>query len=247
MKTIVLVSDLQVPYHSDRAVSALANFIQSTQPDMVASVGDEMDMPQVSRWNKAMAGEYEQSLSKHRDQTIEILRRLCVQHMMRSNHTDRLAVYLRRYAPALAELPELSLGPFFQLDSLGITLHKKPFELAPNWLLCHGDEGGSSQSAGGTALGIARKVGKSVCAGHTHKLGLQHQTEMLNGRINRTLWGFETGCLMDPKKADYIKAGAANWVQGFGILRVDGKHVYPVPVHVRPDGSFMARGKMWQA
>lgn len=247
MKTIICVSDLQVPYHSDRAVNALADFIQATQPDLVVSVGDEMDMPQVSRWNKSMAGEYEQSLSKHRDQTIDIMRRLGVQHMMRSNHTDRLAVYLRRYAPALAELPELSLGHFFRLEEIGVQLHNKPWELAPGWLLMHGDEGGGSVSPGGTALGLARKVGRSVVCGHTHKLGMQHHTEMLNGRISRTLWGFETGCLMDPKKADYIKAGAANWALGFGILRVDGKNVYPVPVHVRPDGSFMARGKMWTA
>ena len=247
MKTIVCISDLQVPFHSDKAVNALANFIQSTQPDLVVSVGDEMDMPQVSRWNKSMAGEYEQTLSKQRDQTIEILRRLCVQHMSRSNHTDRLAVYLRRYAPALAHLPELSLEHFFRLEESGIILHTKPWELAPGWLLMHGDESGSSVSPGGTALGLARKVGRSVVCGHTHKLGLQHHSEMLNGRISRTLWGFETGCLMDPKKADYIKAGAANWVQGFGILRVDGKNVTAIPVHVQPDGSFWARGKKWTA
>ncbi len=242
-----MVSDLQVPYHSDRAVSALANFIQVTQPDLVCSVGDEMDMPQVSRWNKSMAGEYEQTLSKQRDQTIAILKRLGVQHMSRSNHTDRLAVYLRRYAPALAHLPELSLEYFFRLEELAITLHRKPWDIAPGWLLMHGDEGGASTSPGGTALGLAKKVGRSVVCGHTHKLGLQHSTEMLNGRISRTLWGFETGCLMDPKKADYIKAGAANWVVGFGILKVEGTQVHAIPVPVRQDGSFVASGKTWTA
>lgn len=247
MRTIVCVSDLQVPYHSDRAVNSLADYIQHTQPDMVVSVGDEMDMPQVSRWNKSMAGEYEQTLSKQRDQTITILKRLGVQHMSRSNHTDRLAVYLRRYAPALAHLPELSLEHFFKLSELGVELHHKPWEIAPGWLLLHGDEGGSSVSPGGTALGIARKVGRSVVCGHTHKLGLQHHTEMFNGKISRTLWGFETGCLMDPKKADYIKAGAANWVLSFGILRVEGKHVTPIPVHMNPDGSFMVDGRRWTA
>lgn len=247
MKTIVLVSDLQVPYHSDKAVNSLANFIQSTQPDLVCSVGDEMDMPQVSRWNKSMAGEYEQTLSKQRDQTIAILKRLGVQHMSRSNHTDRLAVYMRRYAPALAGLPELSLGAFFNLAELGIELHKQPWELAPGWLLCHGDESGQSITAGGTALGIARKVGKSVCAGHTHKLGLQHHTEMLNGRISRTIWGFETGNMMDPRKAGYLGAGAANWSGGFGLLLVDEKRVTPVPVPVRPDGSFQVGGTTWTA
>lgn len=245
MKTIVLVSDLQVPYHSDKAVNSLANFIQTTQPDLVVSVGDEMDMPQVSRWNKSMAGEYEQTLSKQRDQTIAILKRLGVQHMMRSNHTDRLAVYMRRYAPALSSLPELSLEHFFRLDELAIELHTRPWELAPGWLLMHGDEGGASTSPGGTALGLAKKVGRSVVCGHTHKLGIQHSTEMLNGRISRTLWGFETGCLMDPRKADYIKAGSANWVQSFGILRVDGKTVHPIPVPMKPDGSFIAQGKVW--
>lgn len=241
MSLIVVVSDLQVPYHSDKAVNNLAEFIQQIQPDMVVSVGDEMDMPTVSRWNKGMAGEYEQSLGKHRQQTVDILERLSVQHMSRSNHTDRLAVYMRRYAPALAGLPELSLEAFFDLDRLGIELHRKPWELAPGWMLCHGDESGASQTAGGTALGIARKMGKSVIAGHTHKLGLQHQTEMQNGKVSRTIWGFETGCLMDTRKADYIKVGA-NWVNGFGLLWVDGKTVTPVPVPMRPDGTFTYDG-----
>lgn len=247
MSLIVAVSDLQVPYHSTKAVDSLAEFIQQVQPDLVVSVGDEMDMPTVSRWSKATAGEYLQTLAKHRDTTVDVLRRLGVQAISRSNHTDRLSNYLHKYAPALVHLPELQLAEFMRLPDLGIQLHTKPWELAPGWLLMHGDEGGSSQTAGGTALSLARKVGKSVIAGHTHKLGLQHHTEMLNGRITRTVWGFETGCLMDPRKADYIKAGSANWSLGFGVLWVEGRQVTPVPVPMAPDGSFLFDGSRWAA
>ena len=67
MKTIVCISDLQVPYHDVGAVKALSKFIKSYQPDTVVSVGDEMDMQTISKWAKGTPLEFERSIGRDRD------------------------------------------------------------------------------------------------------------------------------------------------------------------------------------
>jgi predicted phosphodiesterase len=43
-KTIVVISDLQIPYHHKKAVQALIEFVRKTKPDAIACVGDEADL-----------------------------------------------------------------------------------------------------------------------------------------------------------------------------------------------------------
>jgi hypothetical protein len=186
MKTIVTISDLQVPYQHKRAVSALAKFIEDWQPDTVQCVGDEIDLPQVSRWKKGLRGEYAGQLTQDRDETARTLERLKVRDVMRSNHgADRLESYVAQYAPALADMDELRYENFMRFDQLGIRYHRRMWEFAPGWLLAHGDEGGLSSIAGTTAAKLARNVGKSITCGHTHRAGIQPFTEAHSGRVER--------------------------------------------------------------
>lgn len=245
MKTIVLISDLQVPYHDKRAVANVAAFIKAFKPDTVASVGDEMDMQTISRWAHGTPLEYERTIARDRDATVKILEDLRVDHVIRSNHTDRLFNTVMMRAPGLISLPELELPQFLRFDLLGITYHRKPYQLAPGWLLMHGDEGSISQNGGQTALGLAKKTGYSVVCGHTHRMGLIPHAEGVSGVNTRTVWGMEVGNLMDARQASYLKGGINNWQQGIGILWVDGKDVKPELIPIRRDGSFTAAGRVW--
>lgn len=245
MKTIVCVSDLQVPYHDKRATANLAQFIRVFKPDTVVSVGDEMDMQTISRWAKGTPLEYEKSIAKDRDETVRVLEALRVDHMIRSNHTDRLFNTVMMRTPGLLGLPELTLEKFLRLDDLGVTYHRKPYNLAPGWLLLHGDEGSMNHTGGMTALGLAKKSGMSVVCGHTHRMGLTHFTQSYDGGKARTVWGMEVGNLMSYKHAKYVKAGLFSWQQGFGILYVDGNVVTPHLVPINKDGSFVVNGKVW--
>lgn len=246
MKVIVCVSDLQVPYHDRKAVSALSRFIKSYKPDEVVSVGDEMDMQTISKWSKGTDLEHEKSIGKDRDETYRVLESLKIKHIIRSNHTDRLYNTIKMRAPGLAGLPELELKNFLKLDNLGIKYHEKPYELAPNWLLLHGDEGNVQPTAGATALGLAKRAGMSVVCGHTHRMGLTHYTQSYFGGNPKTVWGMEVGCLMDFKFAKYVKGGLFTWHKGFGVLYVDGNKVMPHLVPVNMDGSFVFDGKVWK-
>jgi hypothetical protein len=223
----------------------VAAFIKAFKPDTVVSVGDEMDMQTISKWVHGTPLEYERTIGRDRDATVRVLESLRVNHVIRSNHTDRLFNTVMLRAPGLISLPELELPNFLHFGDLGITYHRKPYELAPNWLLMHGDEGNISQNGGTTALNLAKKTGKSIVCGHTHRMGLVHHTEAFSGTPTRTLWGMEVGNLMDARQASYLKGGINNWQQGFGILWVDGKTVTPQLVPISKDGSFTVAGKTW--
>jgi hypothetical protein len=144
--------------------------------------------------------------------------------MIRSNHTDRLFNTIAMRAPGLLGLPELQLENFLGLKELGIKYHTDPYQLAPGWLLMHGDEGN---------------------VGHTHRMGLTHQTQTYRGGKPKTIWGLELGNLMDYSNAKYIKAGLFTWQQGFGILHVDGNTVTPQLVPII-NNSFTVEGKTFK-
>ncbi len=244
MKKIVVISDLQVPYHDERAVRNVASFIKRFKPDQVITIGDEIDLPQISRWTEGTPGWFEQSLGADRDATVEILWDLQVTDMIRSNHTDRLYNVIMKKIPAFLALPELKFEKFMKLDELGIKFHRKPLEFAPDWIAIHGDEGSVKPTPGLTALDSARKHGKSVVCGHTHRAGQSAFTEASGGVLGRVLRGVEVGNLMDFKKAGYTK-GVANWQQAFAVFYVDKKTVSNTIVHIEKDGSFVFEGKRY--
>lgn len=244
MKKIVVISDLQVPYHDERAVRNVASFIKRFKPDQVITIGDEIDLPQISRWSESTPGWYEQTLGSDRDATVEILWDLQVTDMIRSNHTDRLYNVIMKKIPAFLALPELKFEKFMKLDELGIKFHRKPLEFAPDWIAIHGDEGSVKPTPGLTALDAARKHGKNVVCGHTHRAGQSAFTEASGGVLGRILRGVEVGNLMDFKKAGYMK-GTGNWQQAFAVFYVDKKTVTNTIVHIEKNGSFVFEGKRY--
>jgi len=244
LKKIVVISDLQVPYHDERAVRNVASFIKRFKPDQVITIGDEIDLPQISRWTEGTPGWFEQSLGTDRDATVEILWDLQVTDMIRSNHTDRLYNVIMKKIPAFLALPELKFEKFMKLDELGIKFHRKPLEFAPDWIAIHGDEGSVKPTPGLTALEAARRHGKSVVCGHTHRAGQSAFTEASGGVLGRVLRGVEVGNLMQFSKAGYTK-GVANWQQAFAVFYVDKKAVTNTIVHIEKDGSFVFEGKRY--
>lgn len=239
-----IVSDLQVPFHDKRFVGAMAQAIADWRDDgdIVCTIGDEQDFQTISKWAIGTALEWERSIGKDRDATVQVLKDLQVTDCIRSNHSDRLFNRIRSGAPGFLGLPELELENFWRLPENGITLHKKGFHLAPGWVALHGDEAGTSQVAGQTAAGLVRKTGLSCIVGHTHRLGMQPYTTSVHGKVTRTLFGVEVGNAMDMTLATY--AHTHNWQQGWALLHIDGKTVVPelIPVVNR---SFVIMGEKY--
>jgi hypothetical protein len=248
LRKTVVISDLQAPDHDRGAVRAVQAFCRDWQPEALVGVGDEADSSEVSRWSRGMPDEYQGDLQRGFDVAHEVLRGFreaapdAAFHISRSNHGDRLRNYIEKHGPALRTLRTLDYGEQLGFRELGIVYHPRPFFIAPRLMVAHGDEGSMIKSPGGTALNIAKRFGYSVMCGHTHRFGVQHHTEAVNGEVTRKLWGYEVGHLMSMKRALYLKAGYGDWSQGFAVVRqIEGRaYVEMVPIH---DRSFAVEGQ----
>lgn len=239
--TIVVISDTQMPYEDKRAVRAVIDFIGQYQPDEVIHIGDVVDYPQPSRWNKDTRGEFEGSVFRDSEYTVKNLIAPLRDAFpdgpigfLEGNHDLRPREYLDKYAPALSGTDAFDFGTLLQFDEYGITKLPEFYKFAPGWVATHGHRGSIrlTQNAGATALGAAKKLGVSVVMGHTHRLGIASYSTGYGNKVNNTLTGMEVGNLMDMRQAGYLKGAAANWQQGFGIFHVDGKHVQATPVRI---------------
>ena len=243
IKRIVVISDLQVPFHDTKAIKNVSKFITKYKPDDVLCVGDELDFQTISRFSSGR-DEWSGTIGRDRNTCQEVLYDLRVTHIVRSNHTDRLYKSLASRLPGLIGLPELEYENFMGFRELGIKFHRKPYEITKDWIMVHGDEQSTKPHGGLTALEAAKRHGKSVVCGHTHRQGISSFTTASGGHLTGILTGFEVGHLMDTTQAYYTR-GTFNWQQGFGILYVDRKGVTPVTVPIDKSGSFVVEGKRY--
>ena len=244
MKRILIVPDLQVPFHDQHVVKNLIGFAKKFKAHQTVTLGDEMDMQELGRWSEGKADWFAQTLDENRNLTVDILWELGCTDMIRSNHTDRLYNQISSKIPALGSLPELRFERFLKLDELGIKFWRDDMPIAPNWIAVHGDHTPIKPQGGLSALEGARRRGKNVISGHTHRAGRSAFTEATGGRVGRILQGVEAGHLMDTRKASYTK-GVMNWQQAFAIMYVHEKNVQVDLIHIEKDGTFIVSGKRY--
>ena len=257
-KTIVIMPDVQAPLHDQGMVDKFVQFLADYEPDELAQVGDFTDSTEISRWVRGKKPEFAGDLQQGFDISRYILEKVRDVfdgrfRIVRSNHDDRLELYIQGCAPGLASLRALSIENLVGFDDFGVEfIRDEVVELTPQarepWIMCHGDEGSLNQVAGRTAFNLAKnKFGANVVCGHTHRAGLTSESYGYNGKIRDTRYGLEVGHFMDLTKADYLKKKGvgANWQQAFGILHLHGSKVYPQLVSVDYDGNFSVEGKLY--
>ena len=244
MKRILVIPDLQIPLHDEHVVRNVIKFAKSFKADQTVTLGDEMDMTELGRWSEGKAEWFAQTLDDNRNMTVEILWELGVTDVIRSNHTDRLYNQISSKIPALGSLPELRFEKFLKFDELGIKFHRDEMNIAPNWIAVHGDHTPIKPQGGLSALEGARRRGKNVISGHTHRSGRSSFTEASGGRVGRILQGVECGHMMAPHKASYTH-GVMNWQQSFAIMYVQDKNVQVDLIHIEKDGTFIVSGKRY--
>lgn len=228
----MLWPDTHVPCHDKRILRSLITFVKDYQPDEIVHIGDLMDYNAPSRWSKDTAAEFQTSVFEENEVCkAEILGPLRDVYagpvgVIAGNHDTRPRDYLRKYAPALAESKAFDLDVMLDFNKFEVALLPAFYEVAPMWLATHGHEGGIrlAQTAGLTALGAARKLGKSVVMGHTHRLGAVSHTSGYTGN-ETTVSGVEIGHATVPALMGYTKNSVMNWQLGFGVMKVDGTFV----------------------
>ena len=247
MKRTVVIPDLQCPYEDSHVVRNLSLFIKAFRPDAVLTIGDEIDLPQISRWTENSPGWYEQTLAEDRDRTVDVLWSLFEYskeaHMVRSNHTDRLYKVIMKKIPAFLSLPELKFEKFLKLDEMGVKFWSTPMPIAKGWIAIHGDLGSLNPNPGLSALNQAKRHGQNVIMGHTHRAGRSAVSEASNGVLRRVLHGVEVGHAMDLKTAKYVST--PNWQQAFAIVTENGKNVQVDLIYIEKDGTFQVHGRRY--
>lgn len=226
-RTRVLVGlEMQIPYQNPRLFEAFISFAADFNPDRVVVIGDYLDVPGPSRWNRGTALEFAGSLQRecqtgqqYLGELRSVVGDLCDVGYHNGNHEKRIDSYIRNKAPAFAGLEALRIPNLLGFDKLGIRLLPDVAPFARGWVSTHGDVVARtlSKSAGSSAIIQAKRVGKSVVMGHTHRLGLVSET-----LAGKTLTGVETGHMMDLKKASYV--AYPNWQAGFAAFELDEKN-----------------------
>lgn len=251
-ETVVVIPDTHFPDHDPKLVNAVISFIGEIQPDSVVHIGDLMDFPQPSRWTKDTRAEFEGSVFED----AEKAKKLFLQPLRdvydgfvgvhEGNHDERTRVYMEKYAPALAKTDFFDFDKLLDFEEFGIDKLPEFYDIAPGWVTTHGHRGGIriNQNSGMTALNAARRFGKSVVMGHTHRQGISTWTTGVEGRASYTT-GVEVGHLIDLKKVTYLKGGTGNWQAGFCVVSIDGKHVSPQLVPIT-QGRFTYHGKVYK-
>jgi predicted phosphodiesterase len=244
---VFVVPDLQIPYHDSKFINKMLRVVRAWKPDVICFIGDVMDFPEVSRWTKAKAGEYETTLQASLDMgnvVLKSFRRAAPEaaiHYKTGNHDERLEQYIGDFAPALRKLRSSDLGYQLGLADLGIELQRSPFLLAPGVLAVHGHERAYSSVLGKYEMERVRQYGMSVVAGHTHTPVLATVAQGF-GLSQKHYWGMNVGHGMDTSRVWYTKDGHLNWCQGFGLIDVVGETSYPRLI-TAPGGKFNFQGK----
>lgn len=251
-KLIIVIPDLQVPYHDEGYVRSTVKFVKAMRASRlyrsveVIQIGDLQDQPEVGRWNKGAAGEYAGTFWASVAETQRIIKQYQFDKIKLGNHDLRVMEYITKYAPALGGPDSrITMEWLFEIDPKRTKLELKPFQMAPGWIAAHGHEGGLSPVSGRTAFNLVGRFDQSVVCGHTHRAGTISTTIGLPD-ARRRLTGMEVGHGMNEESATYIKHGSPNWQKGLGLFVVDRGRTYEHLIMMDSDNTFEWNGKVYR-
>lgn len=252
VKTTLVISDIQYPFHDSLMLSKIIKVIEEIQPNAIFQIGDGIDFPQVSRWTKGTAGEYAPTLQQHISGFTDLLRSLRAAApnakitWLEGNHDLRLKDFVRQYAAPLMTLKALEMDSLFQLADLGVSYVRGPVRVATNTYAVHGHESsGYASTPQAWENKFVKRYGseKNIIFGHTHQPFLATRAYGFDGKVTPR-FTMNVGSIMDPTHAKYVKDGSVSWTMSFALLHDTGKHVYPELV-TATDRKFWLNGKQW--
>lgn len=209
--TILVASDVHIPFQDDDAVDAFLEYVRVTQPKAVILNGDILDMFMLSRFTKGEGRNPLEEISQCRA-LLASLRKLCPDSdifYVIGNHENRLEKYVLNKAPELASLVEdvftiLKVEDFKIRGCASVTVNDKV-------VFKHGTLLGNK--SGLSAIKEMENAYMSGCTGHTHRL-----CKYIARKSGKKFFWVETGCLCSLNPEYMINP---NWQQG--IARLDFK------------------------
>lgn len=220
MKTLLITSDYQIPYHDPLTLQAVHKLIKELKPTIHILNGDIVDCPALSVFEKKpmekvgllaelkvarLELEHQRDLSSKTDIQWQD-----------GNHEARVDAYILREAPALHGWPGLDLKSILTMDKLHVTY--RPYDegtiIGGKLRVVHGTE--VRQHSGATAKAMFGKYGMSGVSGHTHRLGTYYHTFPGTPETPDKFYVWaENGCLCS-LKPEWTQD--PDWQQGFTVV-----------------------------
>lgn len=216
---LLILSDIHIPYHDIDALSAIFDFVQTSEIEAVLLNGDILDFYGLSRFvrdpkARSVAGELEM-LANFYTVLKEVLP-VPIYYKL-GNHEERYDHFLFMKAAEISGVSEFNLDNVITNRMPGVKIIRDKRIIKFGHLsIIHGHEysSGIFQSVN-VARGLFLKSKVSSLQGHAHQVSEHTETDM-NGKITTT---WSVGCLCD-LHPDYAKLN--KWSQGFAIAEKNG-------------------------
>ena len=258
-KSAIVMSDIQIGYrgeetfHDEKAIKHVLGVIATEQPDNVIILGDNVDLPSMSRFEQRP--DWQQSTQRSIDRFNQLLAEVRASSpnsqidVVEGNHEDRLTKYIRKHAMELyglkranaeSELGVLTLSFLLRTNELEVNYHSgyhnSAFWLNDDIKATHGTKAGTRYN---NAASLANSEETSVIFGHQHRIEMAYRTR----KHGRTIVAASFGCLC--RTDGVVPSGLytvddanktvpyqENWQQGYGIVEFNSRHhkMTPVPI-----------------
>jgi len=248
------------PYHDRRVLDLAAQVIRLASPDLVAHLGDDLDMAPVSTkfarasdtmdttWTSMQEqlwwlGQYDAMMPSPDLLPPDVP----VQVWMEGNHDARIRKAMLEKMPELASLPGLRIENLIDLASVRCEYvgdYPSTYWARDDARIIHGDV--VKQHGGETAAEYLRKKEVSTAFGHIHRREIASRT-VHGARGAREITAFSPGCACHIDGRVPGSPPDPNWQQGLALwhLNDDGtQYVEMLPIH---EGAMPFRGSMLYA
>lgn len=226
-KSVLVISDMHIPYHHQDALEFLQALKDKYQPDLVVNIGDELDHHAISMHEHnpdlMSAGDELRDARGYVKQLEKIFPKMTLVHSNHSSLVYRRALkfglpkdYLKTYNEFLG------VGKGWRwVDDLTITLS--------DGQRCFFTHGMSAD-----VLKVAQQYGMSTVQGHYHtKFSIGYYSNP-----DRLCFGMQVGCLINQKSMafDYAKNFKSRFIIGCGMI-IDGQPKL-MPMVLNKDGKW---------
>ena len=224
-KSIGIMGDLHIPFHSNDAIDAAFNWFKEHKVDTIILNGDIIDFYMLSDFDK----DPRRNVLTEIDSTLYFLDELRNEfpttkiYYKASNHEYRLERYMRRKSYELYGVPDFDFQNILKLKFFDIEY--VPFKRrikASHCYILHGDEyrGGSSSLVNPARWLFLKSRANAIC-GHFHRSS-EHSEMNLNDELVAT-WSMGCCCGLHPFYNPYN-----NWNHGFARLRIREDNTFDV-------------------
>lgn len=241
-KTAVVLNDIHIPYHDQKALAVAIAYMQDINPDDIILNGDIIDFYNASSYKKDPARLH--TLQDELNETKAFLKLLRTNHptaniyYTEGNHETRLERLLLDKVSELVTLDCLDLSELLDFRSLNITYLDSKQQVSLGALeVFHGNiiRGESGASARSHFLA----TGGSILMGHVHRLGVFYKTNRYGVHT-----AIENGFL---GRMDFEYTDRPNWQQGFSTISYTEDGRFSVKQHLIEDGSLIVDGVIYNA